>query len=193
MNKNKQTFTLTLTAVFIVIGQILNLFVPSVLGLIRPDFALVFLFLSVMIRPQLSQAFIASILTITINSLFGTNPIFQLPSFFDRVGSALLCLVLFKLLQKGNKKLFYGKLGSIFAICTFVSGGIYMAMVYLFGNILGISVLQVVFQKGAGILFVTVLVTAVVNYFFGILVFKTFKSISRGAFFELSEQQEKLA
>lgn len=183
MNVQKNsTVILTLTPIFIIVGQLLNIITPSVAGVIRPDFSLVFLFLCVMIHPTIKQVFLASSITIIVSMFFGGNPIFQIPSVFDRVTSALLCLMLYKLVINTGQKLFLSKIGAIYLISTIVSGCIYVLSVYFLGKAFGIAELLTVFKMGLPLLFVTIIATAVVNYFLGILVYKTLSLVSHNKY-----------
>ncbi|MDR2833556.1 MAG: hypothetical protein LBV67_07580 [Streptococcaceae bacterium] len=178
--KNKSTLTLVLTPIIIAIGQILYLTVPSIGGVIRPDFSLVSLFLVVMIQPKFKQAVLSSLLLVTLATILGGNPIFQIPSIFDRLGSAILVLFLYRLLLNSKQTFFRFKIGGIFMIATAVSGTIYMLATYLFGTFLGLSELKVVFSMGLPFLVVAILTTALVNFFVGMIVYEVLAKIAHG-------------
>ncbi|EKF51154.1 tryptophan transporter [Lactococcus garvieae] len=177
--KTKSSNIIALTPVLIIIGQILNVITPSIAGIIRPDFSLAFLFLCVMIKPTVKQTFLASGLVIITSMVLGSNPIFQIPSAFDRTLSALLCLLIYKLIIKSSPKLFLMKVGVTYFISTLVSGSVYVLSVYFFGKLLHISELMIVFKMGLPVLFITVVSTAFVNYFLGILLYKIVSMISK--------------
>lgn len=170
--KNKSSNILALTPILIIIGQILNAITPSIAGVIRPDFSLAFLFLCIMINPTIKQVFLASSLVVITSIVLGSNPIFQIPSVFDRTFSALACLIIYKIILKLSPKFLLLKIGGTYFISTLVSGCVYLSAVYIFGKFLHISELMIVFKMGLPLLLVTIASTALVNYFLGIMLYK---------------------
>ena len=175
MNTTKQqTKIMTLTPILIVLGQVLTLITPSLFGVIRPDFALVFLFLCVMINPTIKQVIMASILTVGLSLLTGANPLFLLPAFIDRLSSAMACLFFYQLF--GNRELTKKSThhALIMLLCTLISGVAYLLSVYFIGTAFGMSELLIIFKMGLPILVLTVGATAVINFFFSQFILKIF-------------------
>lgn len=185
MKKKKSTAILALTPVFIIIGQLLTTIIPRIGGIIRPDFSLIFLFLCIMIHPTFKQVIMASFLTVTLSMLFGSggNILLEIPAIFDRLGAAILCLFLYRLLLKTSPKFHLVKISSLFFVSTLVSGVIYMTATYFLGSFLGLPELLILFKMGLPFLVLTVLITALANYFLGALAYKTLANVSKNKFF----------
>ncbi|MGX7029817.1 tryptophan transporter [Vagococcus zengguangii] len=182
MNTTKQlTKMLTLTPILIVLGQILTLITPSLFGLIRPDFALVFLFLCVIINPTFKQVMIASLLTVGLSLLAGANPLFLMPSLIDRLLSAMCCLLMFKLLKGKNMAQNTTSVSLIIFISTLVSGIAYLFSVFMIGSMIGMQELLIIFKMGLSLLIITVGATAVINFFFAKFILKIFKLVTHSA------------
>ncbi|MGX6961217.1 tryptophan transporter [Vagococcus xieshaowenii] len=167
MKTTKQTNILALTPIFIVLGQVLTLVTPNLLGVIRPDFALVFLFLCVIIHPTSKQVVVASILTMAMSLLAGGNPLFLLPSFADRLVSAFVCLAIYQLISQGLASNNRFNKGLLFFVSTLVSGGVYVLSVYIIGEMFQLPELLIIFKMGLPMLVVTILITAAINFFIG--------------------------
>ncbi|MDO5095275.1 MAG: tryptophan transporter [Peptostreptococcaceae bacterium] len=162
-NSDFSTKSLALSGVLIAIGFVLHSIVPPLFFGIKPDFLLACLFVAVASSGNFKNVLTAGIVAGIISALTTNFPAGQIPSLFDKTISAVAVYFLLMLMPKFSSLQQIFVFGAITFVGTIISG-----MVFL-GSAFAIAGLPAPFLS---LVVGIVLPTALVNVFFGMLMFK---------------------
>lgn len=120
MNLRKNIFTALLLAV----GLILHQITPGVLGSMKFDLMLSFIFVAIFINPTLNNCILTAFIGGLFTALTTTFPGGQIPNVIDKIVTCFVVLILIKLAQKVS----FNKIsiGIISFIGTIVSGSVFL-------------------------------------------------------------------
>lgn len=151
-----------LSTLLLAIGFILHQITPGIIGGMKFDFLLIFMFIAIYINRGFKNALLTGILAGLLSAMATTFPGGQLPNIIDKIVTSLSVYILFYM-TKGFKYR-YGTIGLVGAIGTFISGFTFLSTAAL---IVGLPV-------SMNILVATVVVpTALVNGFGICFIYKT--------------------
>ncbi|WP_066497126.1 tryptophan transporter [Abyssisolibacter fermentans] len=120
MNLRKNIFTALLLAV----GLILHQITPGVLGSMKFDLMLSFIFVAIFINPTLNNCILTAFIGGLFTSLTTTFPGGQIPNVIDKIVTCFVVLILIKLAQKVSLNKI--SIGIISFIGTIVSGSVFL-------------------------------------------------------------------
>ncbi len=114
-----------LTALLLATGFILHQITPGILGGMKFDFLLSFVFISLIVNPTFSNALLTALLGGLLSAMTTTFPGGQIPNIIDKL---VTCLVLFPII----KSISYKKLNSLVTVLigglgTLISGTVFLA------------------------------------------------------------------
>lgn len=112
------------TTLLLAIGLIMHQITPGILGGMKFDFLLIFMFVSLLLNTKFHNAILTGILSGLLSAMTTTFPGGQIPNMLDKIVTCLVLFVLIKYLSKfNNNPLVIGLLGGI---GTFVSGMVFL-------------------------------------------------------------------
>lgn len=148
------TKTLVFLALFVGIGAVLHAVVPPILGM-KPDLALVMMFLGIMLFPKKENVFLISVATGVISAITTGFPGGQIPNLVDKpiTGFAFffLFLGLTKVVSTLTKYKILNKVGTVFnaglltAMGTLISGTIFLGTALLLVGLPGGATFSILF------------------------------------------------
>ncbi|MDO4719754.1 MAG: tryptophan transporter [Peptostreptococcaceae bacterium] len=117
-----------MTALMLAMGWVLHAAVPGVFGM-KFDLLLVFMILAIVLYPTLKNAFLAGVGGGVLTALTTTFPGGQIPNFIDKAMTAMIILILFRLLSGVSSE----KTKTILLSCvgTLISGSIFLTAALL--------------------------------------------------------------
>lgn len=108
------------TALLLAIGFILHQITPGILGGMKFDFLLSFMFISLLLDCTLNNAILTGILGGILSAITTTFPGGQIPNMIDKVLTCLILFVVIRYLRSFNRNSFV--VGLIGGVGTFLSG-----------------------------------------------------------------------
>lgn len=124
MNLKNNIFTTLLLA----IGFIMHQITPGILGGMKFDFLLIFMFVAILLNPKLQNAILTGLLGGLLSAMTTTFPGGQIPNILDKIITCLVLLILIKLLQIFNMNSFI--VGLLGGIGTIISGMVFLISAY---------------------------------------------------------------
>lgn len=113
------------TTLLLAIGLIMHQITPGILGGMKFDFLLIFMFVSLLLNTKFENTILTAILGGLLSAMTTTFPGGQIPNLVDKLVTSLVLFVLIKYLSKFNiNSLVVGLLGGI---GTFISGIAFLA------------------------------------------------------------------
>ena len=123
------TKNLVLMALLVGVGTVLYLVIPGYGEGMKPDFMLTMMFIGILLFPTFKETFLLAITTGVLSGLFSTFPGGFFPNIIDKLVTGIVFLVIVMALGRLTKKLATGTV--LVAICTIVSGTIFLSMALL--------------------------------------------------------------
>jgi len=123
------TKNLVLMALLVGVGTVLYLVIPGYGEGMKPDFMLTMMFIGILLFPTFKETFLLAITTGVLSGLFSTFPGGFFPNIIDKLVTGIVFLVIVMALGRLTKKLAAGTV--LVAICTIVSGTIFLSMALL--------------------------------------------------------------
>lgn len=161
MEKNMNVKKMILNAILIAIGALLHQITPA-LGLpMQPDFALAMLFIIILINDDYKTTLISSLIMGIITALTTKFPGGQLPNIIDKLVTAQIIYIIFKLI--GNKLN-----NDIKIIISLSFGTVISGIVFLFSA----SVLVGLPSSFLSLVVIVVLPAALMNILLGTVLYK---------------------
>ncbi|HSH35895.1 tryptophan transporter [Schnuerera sp.] len=112
------------TTLLLAIGFILHQITPGILGGMKFDFLLSFMFVSLLLNSKLENAVLAGLLAGLLSAMTTTFPGGQIPNIIDKVATCLILYFVIKYISKF--KINPVIIGLIGALGTFISGTIFL-------------------------------------------------------------------
>lgn len=116
MKLRKHIFTTLLLS----IGLIMHQITPGILGGMKFDFLLIFMFISIILNQDRDNYILTGILGGLLSAMTTTFPGGQLPNILDKIATTLVIYILFKLIKNTRLNSFH--VGLVGGIGTLVSG-----------------------------------------------------------------------
>ncbi len=112
------------TTLLLTIGLIMHQITPGILGGMKFDFLLIFMFVSLLLNSKFHNTILTGILGGLLSAMTTTFPGGQIPNILDKIVTCLVLFILIKYLSKfNNNPLIVGLLGGI---GTFLSGMVFL-------------------------------------------------------------------
>lgn len=112
------------TALLLAIGFILHHITPGILGGMKFDFLLSFMFVSLLLNPKLENAIVTGLLGGILSAMTTTFPGGQIPNMLDKVLTCLILFIFINFLRRYNMNTLIVAL--IGGLGTFISGMIFL-------------------------------------------------------------------
>ncbi|WAA13014.1 tryptophan transporter [Fervidibacillus halotolerans] len=125
-----KTKNLVLMSLFVGIGAVLHMVVPS--GGMKPDFSLIMLFLGILLFPDKRSVLILGIATGIVSGLTTSFPGGQIPNIIDKFLTSFIFFGLYTLVKKGQSVF---KNTVLTAIGTLISGTIFLTSALFIGEL----------------------------------------------------------
>lgn len=125
MNLKNNIFTTLLLA----IGFIMHQITPGILGGMKFDFLLIFMFVSIILNPKIQNSMLTGLLGGLLSAMTTTFPGGQIPNILDKIITCFVLFVVIKSLQRFNMNSFV--VGLLGGIGTIISGMVFLASAYI--------------------------------------------------------------
>lgn len=116
------------TTLLLTIGFIMHQITPGILGGMKFDFLLIFMFIAILLNPKFQNAMITGLLGGLLSAMTTTFPGGQIPNLLDKITTCLVLFVLIKSLQRFNMNSFI--VGVLGGIGTIISGMVFLISAY---------------------------------------------------------------
>lgn len=123
------TKNLVLMALLVGVGAALYLIIPGYGEGMKPDFMLTMMFIGILLFPTFKETFLLAITTGVLSGLFSSFPGGFFPNIIDKLVTGFVFLGIVLALGHLTKKVATGIV--LVAICTIVSGTIFLSMALL--------------------------------------------------------------
>lgn len=121
------------TTLLLAIGLIMHQITPGILGGMKFDFLLIFMFVSLLLNQRFENAILAGILGGLLSAMTTTFPGGQIPNILDKLVASLVIFVLIRYLSRFNiNSLVVGLLGGI---GTLISGMVFLSTAALLSGL----------------------------------------------------------
>jgi hypothetical protein len=117
------------TTLLLALGFIMHQITPGILGGMKFDFLLIFMFVSIILNPKFQNSILTGLLGGLLSAMTTTFPGGQIPNLLDKIITCLVLFVLIKSLQKFNMNSFI--VGLLGGIGTIISGMVFLISAYL--------------------------------------------------------------
>lgn len=169
-NSDFNTKSLALSGILIAIGFVLHSIVPPLFFGIKPDFLLACLFVAVTSSDNFKNVLTAGMVAGIVSGLTTNFPAGQIPSIFDKTIAAFAVYFLFRLMPKFSSLQQIFVFGAITFVGTIISGIVFLSSAF------AITGLPAPFLS---LVIGIVLPTALINLFFGMMMFKIQRYFTR--------------
>jgi len=116
------------TTLLLAIGFIMHQITPGILGGMKFDFLLIFMFVSIILNPKFQNSMLTGLLGGLLSAMTTTFPGGQIPNILDKIITCLILFVLIKSLQRFNMNSFV--VGLLGGIGTIISGMVFLISAY---------------------------------------------------------------
>lgn len=114
-----------LSTLLLAIGLIMHHITPGILGGMKFDFLLIFMFVAILINPEFKNVTLTGLLGGILSAMTTSFPGGQLPNILDKLATVLVVYLLIKLINGREENVFF--LGLIGGIGTFASGMVFLS------------------------------------------------------------------
>ena len=156
------------TALLLAIGFILHQITPGILGGMKFDFLLSFIFVSLLLNNTFNNAILTGLLGGLLSAMATSFPGGQIPNMIDKLLTCLIVFVILKSLERFNLKTFV--IGFVSVLGTFISGMIFLLSALFISGL----------PAPLGALIITVVIpTTIVNGLGTVFIYGTIKKALR--------------
>ncbi len=130
---------LVTAAVLLALGTILHMIVPPLFLGIKPDFLLAMMFVAIIINPNIKNTIAVGVVAGILAALTTGMPGGQIPSIFDKLGSAIIVYAIYKAarIDRDSSNSLMVKAGVLGFLGTLVSGVIFLTGVMMLSGLPG--------------------------------------------------------
>ncbi|MFC7688232.1 tryptophan transporter [Ureibacillus sp. GCM10028918] len=174
------TKNLVLMALLVGVGAALYLIIPGYGEGMKPDFMLTMMFIGILLFPTFKETFLLAITTGVLSGLFSTFPGGFFPNIIDKLVTGMVFFLIVMVVGQLIKKVAAGT--ALVAVCTILSGTIFLSMAMLLVGLPG--------GAAFGALFVAVVLPGVVlNSIAFIIIYPIITNLLKRANFKTSVSQ----
>lgn len=113
-----------ITTLLLAIGLIMHQITPGILGGMKFDFLLIFMFIAIIINPRFKNSMLTGLLGGLLSAMTTTFPGGQLPNILDKIVTCLVIYLLIKCISK--YEINYVIVGLLSGIGTAISGMVFL-------------------------------------------------------------------